>query len=118
MRILLADENFPLPSVKELRVNGHDVYAVAELDASIPDELVIEKAIAEGRIILTFDKDFGELVFKNGYRPPAGIIFFRWEHYQPHEPGKFLNTVFENEKLTFDFKITVIDEENIRQRSY
>lgn len=108
MRILLADENFPLPSVKALRANGHDVYSVAELDASISDK----------RILLTFDKDFGELVFKNGYRPPNGIIFFRWEHYQPEEPGKFLITIFEKENLSFDFKITVIDEDSIRQRNY
>ncbi len=118
MRILLADENFPLPSVKALRANGHDVYSVVELDASISDEVVIEKAISEKRILLTFDKDFGELVFKNGYRPPNGIIFFLWEHYQPEEPGKFLITIFEKENLSFDFKITVIDESSIRQRNY
>ncbi len=64
MRLLLADENFPIPSVRELRAEGYDVYAVAESDSSITDEQVIEKAITEERIILTFDKDFGELIFK------------------------------------------------------
>ncbi len=118
MQLLLADENFPLPSVKTLRLNGHDVYAITETDFSISDEQVIEKAIIEKRIILTFDKDFGELVFKKGYRPPAGIIFFRWKHYQPDQPGKFLLELFDKPNLTFNFKITVIDQENVRQRDY
>lgn len=118
MRFLLADENFPLSSIKVLRDDGHDIYAIAESDASISDEQVIEKAIAENRIILTFDKDFGELVFKKGYRPEAGIIYFRWKHYNPEEPGKFLQSVFAKETLAFNSKMTVIDEENIRQRSY
>ena len=118
MRLLLADEHFPFPSVKELHSAGHDVYAIAESDFSISDEKVIAKAITEDRSILTFDKDFGELIFKNGYRPPAGVIFFRWEHYQPNAPGTFLLSVSENEKLSFEFKMTVIDEENIRQRVY
>ncbi|HMO41702.1 MAG TPA: DUF5615 family PIN-like protein [Saprospiraceae bacterium] len=118
MRLLLADENFLIPSVRELRAKGYDIYAVAESDSSITDEQVIEKAITEERIILTFDKDFGELIFKKGYRPPAGIIFFRWVHYAPDEPGKFLSQILQDTSLFFSYRITVVDERNIRQRNY
>jgi len=55
---LLANENFPLMSVKLLRQFGYDIKAIGENDPSIEDKQVIDLAIKENRLILTFDKDY------------------------------------------------------------
>jgi predicted nuclease of predicted toxin-antitoxin system len=73
----LADENFPLDAVEALRENGHDVAWIRADSPGIADPLVLERAQIEKRIVLTFDKDFGELAFRLKLLATAGIILFR-----------------------------------------
>jgi predicted nuclease of predicted toxin-antitoxin system len=76
MRFVL-DENIDLPLVDLLRERGHDVTAVAvDYAQSIGDTQVLEIARAEGRILITNDKDFGALIFQRQL-PHAGVILFR-----------------------------------------
>ena len=77
MQKLLANENFPLKSVKTLINEGYDIKSISLEFPGITDHEVIKIAQVEERIILTFDRDYGELVFKHGFCPPAGIIYFR-----------------------------------------
>jgi predicted nuclease of predicted toxin-antitoxin system len=74
---LLADENLPHEVVAALRRGGHDVAWVREQMPGSSDQRVLEKAQAEQRIILTFDKDFGELAFHRGLPATCGVILFR-----------------------------------------
>jgi predicted nuclease of predicted toxin-antitoxin system len=74
---LLADENIPFMAIELLRRKGHDVLAIAESTPSICDENVMLFGENEGRILLTFDKDFGELAYSSKPRPSRGIILFR-----------------------------------------
>jgi predicted nuclease of predicted toxin-antitoxin system len=76
MRIL-ANENFPREAVEALRARGHDVFWARTDSPGSPDTLVVNRAASEGRILITFDKDFGELAFQQGLFSPAGIILFR-----------------------------------------
>jgi len=62
----LANENVPLAVVTSLRKDGHDVAWVREDAAGSTDDQVLGRAVKEGRVLLTFDKDFGELVFLSG----------------------------------------------------
>lgn len=62
----LANENFPYPSVIELRQAGYDVKSILDISPSISDEEIMQIAINENRTILTFDRDYGELIFKMG----------------------------------------------------
>ena len=54
---------------------GHDVRLVVESDPRSSDETILSLAYQEGRLVITLDKDFGELVFVQR-RPHAGIIRF------------------------------------------
>jgi predicted nuclease of predicted toxin-antitoxin system len=63
---LVADEGVDRPVVERLRHDGHDVVYVAELSPSIADEEVLQQANARSAILVTADKDFGELVFRQG----------------------------------------------------
>lgn len=60
----LADENFPYPSFHLLLQHGQDVVHVGTDFPSISDERVLEICREEGRILLTFDRDYGELIFR------------------------------------------------------
>jgi predicted nuclease of predicted toxin-antitoxin system len=64
------------PIVERLRADGHDVLAVAEMAPSIPDETVLVRANQRGDLLLTVDKDFGELVFRQ-HRVTAGVVLIR-----------------------------------------
>ena len=75
MRIL-ADENLDGPVVAWLRQEGHDVLWIAEGEPGLPDGGVLDEAEATGRILVTFDQDFGGLVFRGGRRA-AGIVLLR-----------------------------------------
>jgi predicted nuclease of predicted toxin-antitoxin system len=60
----LADENVSRRVVERLRADGHDVIAVAQSGQGASDKHVVEMANAEGRILITEDRDFGELVVR------------------------------------------------------
>jgi predicted nuclease of predicted toxin-antitoxin system len=72
----LADECVDAGLVSHLRAAGHDVLYTAEIAASAEDREVIRRAQAERRILLTEDKDFGDLVFRQAQSVP-GIVLLR-----------------------------------------
>jgi predicted nuclease of predicted toxin-antitoxin system len=74
---LLADESCAGPVVRALRAAGHDLVVIAEVAKGASDERVMERAFTEGRILITEDRDFGELVYASG-RPTAGIVFVKF----------------------------------------
>lgn len=75
---LLANENVPLDAVDALRQEGHDVAWIRTLAPGSRDEEVLARANAEHRVLVTFDKDFGELVFHRRLPPPPAVILFRF----------------------------------------
>lgn len=74
---LCANENLPQDCVVRLRQDGHDVLWIRETSPGSPDEMVLARAYAESRLLITFDKDFGELVFRRGTKATHGIVLFR-----------------------------------------
>lgn len=72
----LADECCDTGIVASLRADGHDVAYVLERQAGASDEEVLQNAFVEGRILLTEDKDFGELIYRLK-KPACGIILIR-----------------------------------------
>jgi predicted nuclease of predicted toxin-antitoxin system len=74
---LLANENFPRDAVDVLRANGHDVAWVRTDAPGSSDDAVLARAQQEQRLLITFDKDFGELVFAKGQAASQGVVLFR-----------------------------------------
>ena len=72
----LADEGVDRQVVDGLRQSGHNVSYIAEMDPGITDEAVLEFATLNNLILLTADKDFGELVYRQN-RESSGIILLR-----------------------------------------
>ena len=73
---LLADESVDRPVVERLRADKHSVVYVAELDPGVGDDAVLERANHDGMLLITADRDFGELVFRLG-RIHAGVVLIR-----------------------------------------
>jgi predicted nuclease of predicted toxin-antitoxin system len=75
---LLADENFPLPTVEALRQAGHDVMWVRTDAPGTGDTALLDLAEVDGRVLLTLDKDFWQIAIQR--RQPlerSGVILFR-----------------------------------------
>lgn len=113
---LLADENVPYPSVRLLREAGYDVVSMSELAPGAPDPEVLRRAQAEGQVLITFDRDFGELVYHKGAPAPRGIIYFRFVPTDPEEPARFHAALFGSEEIEWIGRFTVADRDRIRQR--
>jgi predicted nuclease of predicted toxin-antitoxin system len=73
---ILADESVEGEVVERLRSEGHDVAYIPGASAGIRDDEVLARANAEGRVLLTEDKDFGDLAFFYGNRS-SGIVLLR-----------------------------------------
>ncbi|MGQ9627032.1 MAG: DUF5615 family PIN-like protein [Anaerolineae bacterium] len=78
----LADEGVDRQIVERLRENGLSVLYVAEIEPGISDDEVLNQANRETALLLTTDKDFGELVFRQG-RVIQGVILIRLAGLSP-----------------------------------
>lgn len=110
---ILANENFPGEAVDALHANGFDVVWNRTLSPEIKDEEVLSFAVKENRILITFDKDFGELAFKRKITAPCGIILFR---IVPSTASKISKIAVSSLKSRSDWAghFSVIEENRIR----
>ena len=114
---LLANENFPMPAIRRLRVGGVDVVAVREVMPSASDKAVLEFARREQRWIVTFDRDYGDLIFKEGLLPPPTILYFRQEPYPPEYPADLVLAMMSDPQQA-EGCMVVISERNIRRKRF
>ena len=116
--MFIANENFPRPSILFLREHGHTILSIQELHQGWSDIEVLQKANSENLVILTFDKDYGELIFRYAVQNPPAIIFFRLKGKDPSYVGQILQKIIASNRIEFKNAFTVIDENSIRQRFY
>jgi predicted nuclease of predicted toxin-antitoxin system len=112
---ILANENFPLPAVAALRATKHDVlWARTDMPGAI-DEEVLTRAQLESRVVVTLDKDFGELAFRRGLPAGCGIVLFRLMFPDPETAAqRIVNVLNSRENWTGTFP--VVEEQRIRLR--
>ena len=112
---LLADENFPGDVIRTLRKLGHDVLSAKEAAAGASDTLVLERAIAESRIVLTLDKDFGELAYRKLEPSECGVILIRLFGNSPKADNDRIVSVIERH-TEWAGKFSVVTHDRIRVR--
>lgn len=113
MTRFLADENAPREAVLAARRAGLDLGWMVELQPGAADEIVLALARLEGRVLITFDKDFGELVFRRGLAGSPGIILLRPRLRSPEIVGAFVVTVL-SQPIDFPGNFTVAREGSLR----
>ena len=112
MRIL-ANENFPGEAVEALRVAGHEVLWIRTDAPGLSDRAVLDRAQVEDRLIVTFDKDFGELAFRFGLPASSGIVLFRILASSPSRVARIARAALEaRDDWTGHF--AVVEESRIR----
>jgi len=112
----VADENIDLPIILRLRADGHEVHAVFEMSAGIPDDEVLKLANDQGVVLLTGDKDFGELVYRDR-RLTCGIVLIRLAGLSNHEKAGIVSAVVKEHAQELSHAFTVISRYNLRIRS-
>ncbi|MDH3458083.1 MAG: DUF5615 family PIN-like protein [Gemmatimonadota bacterium] len=113
---LLADENIPLETVRALRSAGHDVYSATEATPGAADIVHIERAITEDRLIITFDRDFGELAVRGKQRPKGGVLLLRFAPKSAAEVTELLRALLGRTDVTWAGHISIVDGVHVRQR--
>jgi predicted nuclease of predicted toxin-antitoxin system len=89
MAAFLANENVPGEVVQAARQAGHDLAWITESSVGADDDSVLANALAERRVLLTFDKDFGEMAFQQGKDASCGVILLRPRLSDPDHVVRF-----------------------------
>lgn len=82
----------------------------------VADFIVLQKAKELGAVILTFGKDYGEIIFRSSFDYPPSIIFFRFKGIAGNYAGITLLSVMGLAQFKLEGYFTIIEENNIRQR--
>jgi predicted nuclease of predicted toxin-antitoxin system len=112
---LVADENLHGIVVARLRAAGHDVTWITEIEPGMVDEAVLEEARGTNALLLTEDKDFGELVFRQRLIS-RGVILLRWPGLSPEAKGDVLSQTIARHGAELEGAFTVIAPGTIRIR--
>ena len=90
----LADESCDFRVVRALRASGRDVAAIMEESPGAPDPEVFARALREQRVLLTEDKDFGQLAMAAGLGRDDGLLLIRCpEHARADLPASITELV-------------------------
>jgi predicted nuclease of predicted toxin-antitoxin system len=115
MRIV-ANENIMASVIDELRRRGHDVLWAKESLSGATDETILAIAQEQKRLVLTHDKDFGELAFRFGLPTDCGILLVRPSGNGPQEDAEQLLAIIDSRSDWFG-NFSVIRQGRLRIRS-
>ena len=108
-----ADENVSRHTVETLRAAGHNVAWVIDVARSTDDESILESAQTADRIVLTFDKDFGDLTFRDRKESFAGVILLRMCNQQPEYVTRLVMQAIASQ-VDWAGHFAVIDDSSVR----
>ena len=113
MRIL-AEENIPRCVVETLRSENHDVAWVHRDAPGATDHDIFARARAEHRLLLTFDKDFGALAFREGLPASScGVVLLRVGAVSPARLAQKVTAVLRS-RGDWGGHFSVIEEDRVR----
>ena len=112
---LVADESVDRAVVERLRQDGHSVVYIAELSPGIPDEEVLYHANAQGALLLTADKDFGEMVFRQRL-VHAGVVLLRLSGLANATKAKIVANVCQQNEHELSGRFSVVTPGQFRIR--
>jgi len=111
----LADENVDKPIVERLRKDNHVILYVLEIEPGIFDDEVIQRANQEGTLLLTADKDFGDLVFRQN-RIIYGVVLIRLSGLSSKHKADIIAKAVQEHENEFAHNFTVISHGAVRIR--
>jgi predicted nuclease of predicted toxin-antitoxin system len=112
---LFADENVPSPMLRRLRQDGWSVIAMSEIAPGEDDVLVAARANTAGLVLLTADRDFGELTFHRGL-PVVGVVLLQLERLSLSAQVERVSTFLAAERANLAGSFTVLEPASVRRR--
>lgn len=112
----IVDESAGAAVVEYLQSSGHDVLAIAEIMRQADDPDILTLALNETRILITNDKDFGELVYRTG-QTHHGVLLLRLHNESSANRVRVVKSVLENYTDRLAEQFVVATESNVRIRS-
>lgn len=112
---LLLDENIGARTVQALRRSGFDVTSILEGASGATDNSVLKRAQKEKRIIVTLDRDFGTLVFRDS-KPHVGVLFLRLQKESHENITSVVTEVLKQHGEKLNGRFTVATEKTVRIR--
>ena len=112
---LVADEGIDRQIVDALRSDGQHVDAIAESCPGATDDLVLAMAAQAGALLLTFDKDFGELAYRQG-RASAGVLLVRLAGETPTRKAELVVRVVASRGPELVGAFSVLESDRLRIR--
>lgn len=113
MDTFLADENVSQEAIQAIRQLGLDVVWIKEISPGVDDDRVLEMARADNRVLITFDKDFGEMAFRRGKALVPGVLLLRPRLRGQDYLARFVSAVL-SQPTTWRGHFTVAREGRIR----
>ncbi len=111
----LADENIPRAVAQALIKQGHDVTTISDVERGAGDHRIVARAEREARVLLTFDKDFGEIAFRSARSPNCGIILLRFVPRDPEDAVAVVATAIAMRDDWTD-QFAVVERDRLRVR--
>jgi predicted nuclease of predicted toxin-antitoxin system len=111
----LADECVEVPIVERLRDDGHEVLYVAEMTPGITDDEVLALANSNTMLLMTEDKDFGELVYRM-QRVAEGVVLMRFAGLASSTKAALVSKAVREHEAELIGSFTVIDASSVRIR--
>lgn len=99
-----------------LRECGHDVLAVRDVDPRLPDGQILARAVREHRLVITMDRDFGELVYRRGLTH-TGVLLLRLEDATGEEKRAVVRAIFDEHGDALPGRFSVYQRGRLRMRS-
>ena len=112
---IIADENIDRPIIERLRAEEHYVWYIAEMASGIGDDLVLDLANQETAMLLTADKDFGELVYRQ-QRLNHGVVLIRLAGLSAEHKADIVIDVIGKRSEELPDAFTVITQKTVRIR--
>jgi len=114
---LFADEGVDGPVVEQLRQDGHKVLYVAEMEPGISDKEILQIANEQRLLLVTADKDFGEMVFHQHLLTTGGVVLIRLAGLSAERKAKIVSRAFHDREAEFPQAFSVISPGRVRIRS-
>ena len=112
---IVADENVDKEIVDRLRADGHSVLYIAEENAGIDDRTVLDRSLQTGSVLLTADKDFGDLVFRQRLLH-AGVLLVRLSGVRPDMKAGLVTAAFDQHGEELRSGFAVLSKRSLRFR--
>lgn len=113
---LLLDANISIRTVLQLRKEGFDVTSIQELNPNETDTKILARAFKQKMVVITYDKDFGDLVFRDHLKH-SGVIILRTRNETWKSQVETIKQFFQKIKIPeISSHVWIVTDKDIRKR--